>query len=74
MKHVDLALGFGIHTEDKYLRFPYWLTTTFKPEMNDDDIVKRIREINTCSYKKTSDCVLINKHDKKVRVRWCIMV
>lgn len=65
LKHVDLALGFGVHKEEKYLRFPYWLTTTFAPEMNDDDIVKRIREINTCRYKKTSDCVLINKHDKK---------
>lgn len=65
LKHVDLALGFGVHKEDKYLRFPYWLTTTFAPEMNEDDIVRRIREINTCIYKKTSDCVLINKHDKK---------
>lgn len=65
LKHVDLALGFGVHKEDKYLRFPYWLTTTFTPEMNEDDIVKRIREINTCIYEKTADCVLINKHDKK---------
>lgn len=65
LDYVDLALGFGIHKEDKYLRFPYWITTTFEPEMNEDDIVKRIREINTCVYKKTGDCVLVNAHDKK---------
>lgn len=33
--------------------------------MNEDDIVKRIRGINTCVYKKTGDCVLVNAHDKK---------
>lgn len=65
LNYVDLALGFGKREEDKYLRFPYWLTTTFAPEMNEDNISKRIKQINDSVYEKTADCVLINKHDKK---------
>lgn len=62
---VDLGLGFGEREESNYLRFPYWLTTTFVPDSTPDDIVKRIKEINSVAYEKTQECVLINKHDKK---------
>lgn len=62
---VDLGLGFGELEERNYLRFPYWLTTTFAPDSTPDDIGKRIKEINNAAYEKTQECVLINKHDKK---------
>lgn len=65
LNYVDLALGFGVHENAKYLRFPYWITTTFAPEMNEDEIVERIRQINNTVYQKTDTCVLINSHDKK---------
>lgn len=66
LNSVDLGLGFGRHDDKKnYLRFPYWILTTFGPEFNEDDIKKRISEINSTKYPKSQDCVLINKHDKK---------
>ena len=66
LNSVDLALGFGRHDDNKkYLRFPYWILTTFEPEFNEDDIRKRIGDINKLRYTKSQDCVLINKHDKK---------
>lgn len=65
MNNVDLALGFGEHDNKKYLRFPYWILTTFEPEYTEDDIIKKIREINAFNCGKTQECVLINKHDPK---------
>lgn len=65
LKYVDLAMGFGESDEDKYLRFPYWILTTFDPCSSENDIVKRIKEINSFRYEKYDECVLINKHDKK---------
>ena len=66
LNSVDLGLGFGRHDDKKnYIRFPYWILTTFEPEFNEDDIRKRISNINNIRYSKSQDCVLINKHDKK---------
>lgn len=65
LDYVDFAMGFGEKNEEKYLRFPYWILTTFDPTSNEDDIRNKIREINTLKYEKFEDCVLINKHDKK---------
>lgn len=62
---VDLGLGFGEREESNYLRFPYWLTTTFAPDSTPDDISRRIKEINTGEYEKTQECVLVDSHDKK---------
>lgn len=64
LKYVDFAMGFGEHDIAKYLRFPYWILTTFDPCSSEDDIVKRIKEINDSKYEKYDECVLINKHDK----------
>lgn len=65
LKYVDFAMGFGEHDSEKYLRFPYWILTTFDPCSTEDDIVERIKTINSVRYKKFDECVLINKHDKK---------
>ena len=58
-------MGFGECDNDKYLRFPFWILTTFDSCSSEDDIVKRIKEINGSRYEKYDECVLINKHDKK---------
>ena len=64
-------MGFGESDEDKYLRFPYWILTTFDPCSSENDIVKRIKEINSFRYEKYDEHIngifrqLINKHDKK---------
>lgn len=65
LKYVDFAMGFGEHDGEKYLRFPYWIITTFNPCSTEDDIIRRIKEINSSKYDKFDECVLINKHDKK---------
>lgn len=63
LDYVDLAMGFGEVKNKKYLRFPYWITTTFAPEMDEQQIRDRVREINEVHYEKSNECVLINKHD-----------
>ena len=63
--YVDLAMGFGIVDSPKYIRFPYWILTTFEPEYTDEDIVKKVRDINSFRPKKSKDCVLVCGHDPK---------
>lgn len=63
--YVDLAMGFGNYANDKYLRFPYWMLTTFEPEFNESQIGQRIKEINTIRYNKSRSCIVTNKHDPK---------
>ena len=63
LDYVDLAMGFGQVKNKKYLRFPYWILTTFSPEAEEQQIRDRIREINKAHYEKSYECVLINKHD-----------
>ena len=63
LNYVDLAMGFGQVKNKKYLRFPYWILTTFSPEAEEQQIRDRIREINKAHYEKSYECVLINKHD-----------
>lgn len=65
LRYVDFAMGFGEHDGEKYLRFPYWILTTFDPTSNENDIIKRIQHINNAKYEKFEDCVVINAHDKK---------
>ena len=60
---TDLSMGFGQVNNKKYLRFPYWIITTFAPEADEQQIRDRIREINEARYEKSNECVLINKHD-----------
>ena len=63
LDQTDLSMGFGQVNNKKYLRFPYWIITTFTPEMDEQQIRNRIREINEARYEKSNECVLINKHD-----------
>lgn len=63
LDHTDLSLGFGQVQHARYLRFPYWILTTFSPEDDAADIKERIKQINENRYEKSRECVLINKHD-----------
>lgn len=71
LNYVDFAMGFGHVDNAKYLRFPYWIITTFDPLDSDDDIRYKINKINNTRYQKNSECVLINRHDPK-GTRECI--
>lgn len=64
LDYVDFAMGFGEAKHAKYLRFPYWILTTFTPEADAEQIRNRVKCINETRYPKTQDCVLINGHDK----------
>ena len=63
LDHTDLSLGFGQVQHARYLRFPYWILTTFSPEADGAAIRERIKQINENRYEKSRECVLINKHD-----------
>lgn len=43
---INLSLGFDYLKHEKYLRFPYWLMTTFEPEFNYSQIKKVCEDIN----------------------------
>ena len=63
LDHTDLSMGFGQVQHARYLRFPYWILTTFSPEDDAAAIKERIKQINENRYEKSGECVLINKHD-----------
>lgn len=63
LNHTDLSMGFGQVQHARYLRFPYWILTTFSPEDDAAAIKERIKQINENRYEKSGECVLINKHD-----------
>ena len=63
LDHTDLSMGFGQVQHARYLRFPYWILTTFSPEDDAAAIKERIRQINESHFEKSGECVLINKHD-----------
>ena len=65
LDYVDFAMGFGRIEHPKYLRFPYWIQTTFSPEFDEDQIRQRIREINRNRYEKSRVCIVTTKHDPK---------
>ena len=65
INYVDLAMGFGKLDNPKYLRLPFWILTTFQPNDTDEDIMGRVRSINSYQCIKEAECVLICSHDPK---------
>ncbi len=63
LDHTDLSMGFGQVQHARYLRFPYWILTTFSPEDDAAAIKEKIKKINESHFEKSRECVLINKHD-----------
>lgn len=63
LDQTDLSMGFGQVQHARYLRFPYWILTTFLPEDDAAAIRERIKQINESHFEKSRECVLINKHD-----------
>lgn len=63
LDHTDLSMGFGQLKHARYLRFPYWILSTFSPEDDAAAIRERIKQINERRFEKSGECVLINKHD-----------
>ena len=63
LEYVDLALGFDIINDSKYLRFPYWILEHISPESTEEDIEKKVASWNSTSYEKTKDVASISRHD-----------
>ncbi len=63
LEYVDLALGFDLINDSKYLRFPYWLLVYISPEATEEDIEKKVDSWNSTSYEKTEDVAAISSHD-----------
>ena len=63
LEYVDLSLAFEYIDAMNYMRFPYWITTLFKPEATLDEIKKTINTINSSHYRITDYCACICSHD-----------
>ena len=63
LPNVELAMGYEYLNSAKYLRFPWWLQSTFSPELDMPSIKNKIAEINSARNSKKYDCVVIASHD-----------
>lgn len=64
LDYVDLGLGYDLINRRNYLRFPYWINTSFGPEQSKEDIEKTFESWNSLNFTKTDDVACINRHDK----------
>lgn len=64
LEDVDLALGFSVVDNKKYLRFPIWLCYDFPADANYTTIVKLVNEAqNKRLQEKVLFCSLVASHD-----------
>ncbi|MCR5027392.1 MAG: hypothetical protein K6A34_08130 [Methanobrevibacter sp.] len=63
LDYVDLAMGYDIVDDPKYLRFPFWFLRHISPESTEEDIEKKVESWNSTSYKKFKDVTVIASHD-----------
>ena len=64
LSYVDLAMGYDLIDNDKYLRFPGYLRYIFKPNVNEKKIEDTFNDFNSLNYEKTKDVALIASHDR----------
>jgi len=63
LDYVDLAMGYDIVDNPKYLRFPFWVLRHISPESTEEDIERKIIKWNTTNYEKSKDVSVIASHD-----------
>lgn len=63
LDYVDLAMGYDILKNSKYLRFPFWILRHISPESTEEDIERKIDKWNSTRYKKFKDVSAIASHD-----------
>ena len=68
VEQVDLSLGFDDIVHKNYLRFPLWIMYFVQPEMNFEQLEKKIAAINNPNYRLNSNrtrfTCQISHHDK----------
>lgn len=65
LDRTNLSIGFKDFKKDNYIRFPLRIMQLIDPRMSDDDIIKRIEDINNRQIikKKKKFCSLVARHD-----------
>lgn len=63
LDYVDLAMGYDIYDDPKYLRFPYWIYKHIPPEATEEDIEKKMEYWNSISFEKSKDVAVVTSHD-----------
>ena len=64
LNYVDFAMGYELLDNLNYLRFPYWITRNFSPIVTEEQIENEIEKLNSASYKKSEDVVVVCSHDR----------
>lgn len=64
LDEVHIALGFDEIDNDRYLRFPLWITRLFPPQCEEEDIRREIQQINAPRSPRERLFALIAGHDK----------
>ena len=60
----DLYIDFDTTLDEKAIRFPLWLLYTFSPESNEDDIKRKVKELQFPSRdNRQGFCSLVASHD-----------
>ena len=63
LNDVDLSLAFIDVQADNYMRFPYWLTTLFPPDVTYTKIKEIVSAINRNMMYAEREAICINTHD-----------
>lgn len=61
---IDLSMGFDEVDSDKYLRFPLWIMYMFDPDDEKQDILNKIKSINSNNKIPSIDAItVVSSHD-----------
>ena len=63
-EEIDLAIGFDYFEDERYLRIPLWLRTQFAPEMSENEILQRVKELRYPEIgDRTKFATLVSRYD-----------
>ena len=63
LDYVDLAMGYDLIDNSKYLRFPYWFISHIPPTADDEQIEKIVEKWNSSTFEKKYDVSSVSSHD-----------
>lgn len=64
--NIDLALGFDLFEDKRYMRFPLWLLYMIDPEASDEqicDYIRLLRNPNVDNEERKKFCAMVASHD-----------
>lgn len=63
LDYVDLAMGFDLINNPRYIRFPHWLMTQFPPNVDEEIIENVVNSWKSSCYEKSRNVAAIASHD-----------